>query len=45
MCHTFRRGANRGVLGRCEGNGILGKLRRKWIFKKWDGSMDWTNLV
>ena len=39
------RPAGNGQLGRPAGNGQLGRPRRRWIFKKWDGSMDWTDLV
>jgi hypothetical protein len=40
-------------VGRREGRGPFGRPRRsvdekiilKWFFKKWDGGMDWINLV
>jgi hypothetical protein len=46
-----KRGAYRILVGRPEGRRPLGRLRRrwedntKWIFKKWDGGMDWIELV
>ena len=31
--------------GHWEGPGVDGRLILKWIFEKWDGSMNWINLV
>jgi hypothetical protein len=28
-----------------EGPGIDGKIILSWIFRKWDGGMDWINLA
>jgi hypothetical protein len=25
--------------------GVDGRIRLKWIFKKWDGGMDWIELA
>jgi hypothetical protein len=39
------------LVGRCEGKRPLVRPRRrwednvKWIFKKWDGGMDWIDLA
>jgi hypothetical protein len=44
-------GAYRILVGRPEGRRPLGRPRHswedniKWIFKKWDGSMDWIDMV
>jgi hypothetical protein len=46
-----RRGAQRILVGELESNRLLGRYRRRWkdnikrVFKKWDGSMDWTHLA
>ena len=45
------RGAQKALVGKPEGNRRLGKPRCRWkgniklIFKKWNGDMDWINLV
>jgi hypothetical protein len=46
-----KRGAYRILVGRPEGRRPLGRPRRngmiilKWIFKPWDGGMDWIELA
>jgi hypothetical protein len=42
-----KRGAYRILVGRPEGRrpGIDGKIILKWIFKKWDGEMNWVELA
>jgi hypothetical protein len=46
-----KRGAYRILVGRPEGRRQLGRPRRrwgiilKWIFKTWDGDMDWIELA
>jgi hypothetical protein len=52
-CSTYgeKRGACRILVGRPEGRRPLGRPRLderiilKWILKKWDGGMDWTELA
>jgi hypothetical protein len=45
------RGAYRIWVGRPEGRnrlgdpGVDGSIISKWIFKKWDGDMDWIELA
>jgi hypothetical protein len=45
------RGAYRALVGKPEGKRRLGRPRRRWeiivrwIFRKWDGGLDWINLV
>jgi hypothetical protein len=45
------RGAYRELVGKPEGKSLHGRPRRrwedniKWIFKKWDGEMDWIELA
>jgi len=53
--HVARMGGRSGacmiLMGRREGKRKLGKPRRrwkvilKWIFKRWDGNMDWIHLA
>jgi hypothetical protein len=46
-----KRGAYRILVGRPEGrhhlgdSGVDGSIILKWIFKKWDGGMDWIELA
>jgi hypothetical protein len=45
-----KRGAYRILVGRPEGRpfgdpGIDGRIILKWIFKKWDGGMNWMELA
>jgi hypothetical protein len=45
-----RRDAYRSLVGRPAGKRLLGKPSRelrilKWIFKKWDGGLDWISLA
>jgi hypothetical protein len=46
-----KRGAYRILVGRPEGShhlgdpGVDGRIILKWIFKKWDGGMDWIELT
>jgi hypothetical protein len=46
-----RRGAHRIFVGKFEVKGPLGRSRHtwddniKWIFKKWDGGVDWIDLA
>jgi transposase len=46
-----KRGVYRILVGRPEGRrplrrpGVDGRIILKWIFKKWDGGMDWIELV
>ena len=46
-----RGGAHRVLVGHLmEGNhledlGVDGNILSKWIFKKWDGGMDWIDLA
>jgi len=46
-----RRDAHRVLVGKPEGKshledpGVDGSIILKWIFNKWDGSMDWINLA
>jgi hypothetical protein len=46
-----KRGAYRILVGRPEGSNNLGdpgldrRIILKWIFKNWDGGMDWIELV
>jgi len=51
-CSTYgKRGAYRVLVGKSEGKRRLERPRRrgnrilKWIFRKWDGSMDWIKLA
>jgi hypothetical protein len=52
-CSTYkdRRGAYRVLVRKLEGNSPLirrnheGSIILKWIFKKWNGSMDWIYLA
>jgi hypothetical protein len=45
-----RRGSYRVLMGKPEGKNLLkdlsldGRIILKWIFKKWDGGMDWIDL-
>jgi hypothetical protein len=45
------RGAYRILVGRPEGRnhledpGIDGRIILKWIFRKWDGGMDWIDIT
>jgi hypothetical protein len=53
--HVARMGSRSGacmvLMGRHEGKRQLGRPRRrwevilKWIFKRWDGNMDWVHLA
>jgi len=46
-----RRDAYRVLVGKAEGKKLLRRPRRrwenniKWIFRKWDGGMDWIELA
>jgi hypothetical protein len=31
--------------GHLEGPGVGGRIILKWIFKKWDGGMDWIDMA
>jgi hypothetical protein len=52
-CSTFEesRGAYRDLVGKHEGKNHLGnpcvdgRIILRWIFRKWDGSMDWICLA
>jgi transposase len=52
-CSTYRdkKGAYRILVGRPEGRrplgrpGVDGRIILKWIFKKWNGGMDWIELA
>jgi len=45
------KGVDRVLVGKPEGRRPLGRPKRrwedniKWIFKKWDGGMDWIGLA
>ena len=30
---------------RFEGPGLYGRIILKWIFRKWDGAMDWIEMA
>jgi len=40
-----RRDVYRVLVGKLEGKGLLGRPRRRWIFRKWDGGMDGIDLA
>jgi hypothetical protein len=52
-CGTYgeKRGAYRILVGRPEGRhhledpGVDGRIILRWIFKNWDGGMDWIELA
>jgi hypothetical protein len=50
-CLGERRGTYRILVGKCDGNisfrspRLDGSILLKWIFKKWDGVIDWINLA
>jgi hypothetical protein len=52
ICMGERRGACRVLVGKPEGTrdcledpGVGERIILKWIFEKWDGSVDWVDLA
>jgi len=52
ICSTYgKRGSYRILVGKTEGKkplvrpGVDGKIILRWIFRKWDGGMDWIDLA